>query len=99
MGGIKQFEWLRLMKVYYPENTRDWNLVVSTDKQGPVVQSIVSLTILSVKDLLSLLAHTKSSLLIFFAEKNEKSFCTAKAPRILPTKRAFFFLHKTCLKI
>ena len=37
--------------------------------QGPVVQSIVSLTKLLVNDSLSLLVRLKSSVLIFFAEK------------------------------
>ena len=39
------------------------------DFQGPVVQSIVSLTKSLVNDLLSLLVRLKSSVLIFFAEK------------------------------
>ena len=37
--------------------------------QGPVVQSIVSLTKALVNDSLSLLVRLKSSVLIFFAEK------------------------------
>ena len=37
--------------------------------QGPVVQSIVSLTKLLVNDSLSLLVRLKSSVLVFFAEK------------------------------
>ena len=40
--------------------------------QGPVVQSIVSLTKSLVNDSLSLLVRLKSSVLIFFAEKCEE---------------------------
>ena len=43
--------------------------IVSYKNQGPVVQSIVSLTKSLVSDSLSLLARLKSSVLIFFAEK------------------------------
>ena len=39
-------------------------------EQGPVVQSIVSLTKALVNDSLSPLVRLKSSVLIFFAEKN-----------------------------
>ena len=42
--------------------------------QGPVVQSIVSLTKSLVNDSLSLLVRLKSSVLIFFAEKNGSVF-------------------------
>ena len=45
------------------------NLKNTDAKQGPVVQSIVSLTKSLVNDLLSLLVRLKSSVLIFFAEK------------------------------
>ena len=58
--------------------------------QGPVVQSIVSLTKSLVSDPLSLLVRLKSSVLIFFAEKNERSFCTAKAPLIFSAKNGSF---------
>ena len=42
--------------------------------QGPVVQSIVSLTKSLVNDSLSLLVRLKSSVLIFFAEKMRGAF-------------------------
>ena len=42
----------------------------------PVVQSIVFLTRSLVKDLLCLLVHTQSSMLIFFAEKMLQKFLT-----------------------
>ena len=61
--------------------------------QGPVVQSIVSLTKSLVNDSLSLLVRLKSSLLILFAEKNEKSFCTAKAPHIFSAKNGSVFMY------
>ena len=41
-----------------------------TSNQGPVVQSIARLTKSLVSDSLSLLVRQKSSVLIFFAEKN-----------------------------
>ena len=43
---------------------------------GWVVQSMVGLTKLLVQDWLSPLVDIKSSVLIVFAEKNERSFCT-----------------------
>ena len=42
--------------------------------QGPVVQSIISLTKSLVKDLLSLLVHIKSSALISFADEMRGAF-------------------------
>ena len=61
--------------------------------QGPVVQSIVSLTKSLVNDSLSLLVRLKSSVLIFFAEKNVRSFCSAKAPHIFSAKNASVFMY------
>ena len=63
--------------------------------QGPVVQSIVCLTKLFIKDLLSLTAHTKSNQVIFFAEKNVRSFCSAKAPHIFSAKNGSVFAYNT----
>ena len=48
----------------------EWELFNNIKLQGPVVQSIVSLTKLLTNDSLSLLVRLKSSVLIFFAEKN-----------------------------
>ena len=61
--------------------------------QGPVVQSIVSLTKSLVNDSLSLLVRLKSSVLICFAERNVRSFCTAKAPHIFSTKNGSVFMY------
>ena len=61
--------------------------------QGPVVQSIVSLTKSLVNDSLSLLVPLKSSVLIVFAEKNVRSFCTAKAPHIFLAKNGSVFMY------
>ena len=47
--------------------------------QGPVVQSIVSLTSSLWVISLTVLADLIHNILIFFAEKNVSSFCTAKA--------------------
>ena len=52
--------------------------------QGPVVQSIVSLTKSLVNDSLSLLVRLKSSVLIFFA---------AKAPHIFSAKNGSVFRY------
>ena len=66
---------------------------LSFNIQGPVVQSIVSLTKLLVNDSLSLLVRLKSSVLIFFCRKNERSFCTAKAPLIFSAKNGSVFMY------
>ena len=47
--------------------------------QGPVVQSVVSLTSLLRVISLTVLVDSICNFLIFFAEKNVSSFCTAKA--------------------
>ena len=60
--------------------------------QGPVVQSIVSLTKSLVNDSLSLLVCLKSSVLIFFAEKMRGAF-TAKAPHIFSAKNGSVFMY------
>ena len=54
---------------------------------------IVRYTKLSVKDLLKLLVHIKSSVLIFFSRMLAKSFCTAKDLHIFQQKIA------VCLRI
>ena len=56
--------------------------------QGPVVQSIVSLTKSLVNNSLSLLARPKSSMLIFLPKK-----CTAKAPHIFSAKNGSVFMY------
>ena len=53
----------------------------------PVVQCPVSLTKSLVQDLLRLTVLTKSVVVAYFAEKNEGSFCTAKAPLISSDKK------------
>ena len=47
-------------------------------RQGPVVQSVVSLTSSLRVISLTVLADSIYNMLIFFAEKNVSSFCTAR---------------------
>ena len=54
--------------------------------QGPVVQSIVSLTSSLRVISLTVLANSIYNNLIFFAEKNVSRFCTAKATHIFFSK-------------
>ena len=49
---------------------------------GPAVQSVVSITSSLRVILLTVLADSIYNILIFFAEKNVSSFCTAKATHI-----------------
>ena len=56
--------------------------------QGPVVQSVVSLT-----SSLTILADSIYIILIFFAEKNVSSFCTAKATHIFSAKNFRIFAY------
>ena len=60
---------------------------------GPVVQSIVSLT--SSLRVISLTVLTDSiyNILIFFAEKNVSSFCSAKATHIFSAKNFSIFAY------
>ena len=57
------------------------------NKQGPVVQSVVSLMSSSRVILLTVLEYSKYNILIFFAEKNVSSFFTAKATHIFFSKK------------
>ena len=50
-----------------------------TQDQGPVVQSIVSLTSSLVVKMLTVLVSTISNSQVFFAEKNVSSFCNCKS--------------------
>ena len=62
-----------LMKIFHRVNvlySRHKLANRQTDKQGPVVQSIVSLTSSLRVILLTVLAHSIYNILIFFAEKN-----------------------------
>ena len=52
------------------------------EHQGPVVQSVVSLTSSLRVISLTVLADSIYNILIFFAENNVSSFCTAKATHI-----------------
>ena len=65
--------------------------------QGPVVQSIVSLTKLLVNDSLRLLVRLKSSELIFFAKKMRGAFALQKLLSFFWQKMAVF-LCIICLK-
>ena len=57
------------------------------DYQGPVVQSIVSLTKALVKDSLSITVLIKSNLVTYFANKIVRTFCTAKANNVVSFKQ------------
>ena len=71
------------------------SLCIVSKHQGPVVQSIVSLTKSLVSDSLSLLVRLKLSVLIFFAEKMRGAFAlkTAKAPHIFSAKNGSVFMY------
>ena len=58
----------------------------SFNMQRPVVQSVVSLTSSYNVISLTVLADSIYNILIFFAEKNVSSFCTAKATHISSAK-------------
>ena len=62
---------------------------------GLFVQSIVSSTKLLFKNLFSLTEFTKSLVVIFFAEKNVRCFCRAKAPHIFTAKNGSVFVYNT----
>ena len=61
--------------------------------QGPVVQSVVSLTSSLRIISLTVLADLMYNILIFFAEKNVSSFCTAKATHIFSAKNFRIFAY------
>ena len=63
--------------------------------QGPVVQSIVSLTSSLRVISLTVLADSIYSILIFFAEKNVSSFCNAKATHIFSAKNFSIFAYNS----
>ena len=54
---------------------------------GPLVQSVLSLTSSLRVISLTVLADSIYNILIFFAEKNVSSFCTAKATHIFFSKK------------
>ena len=60
---------------------------------GPVVQSVVSLTSSLRVISLTVLADSIHNILIFFAEKNVSSFCTAKATHIFSAKNFSIFAY------
>ena len=60
---------------------------------GPVVQSIVSLTSSLRVISLTVLADSIYNILIFFAEKNVSSFCTAKAIHLFSAKNLSIFAN------
>ena len=59
---------------------------------GPVVQSVISLTTSLRVISLTVLADPIHNILIFFAEKNVSSFCTAKATHIFSAKNFRIFV-------
>ena len=59
--------------------------------QGPVVQSIVSLTSSLRGQLFKCFTTLHPNTLKFFVEKNERSFCNAKAYHIFSTKNSGIF--------
>ena len=58
---------------------RQFQCVLTQHGQGPVVQSIVSLTSSLVVKMLTVLVSTISNSQVFFAEKNVSSFCKCKS--------------------
>ena len=60
---------------------------------GPVVQSVVSLMSSLRVISLTVLADSIYNILIFFAEKNVSSFCTAKATHIFSAKNFSIFAY------
>ena len=60
---------------------------------GPVVQSVVSLTSSLRVISLNVLMDSIHNILIFFAEKNVSSFCTAKATHIFSAKNFSIFTY------
>ena len=60
---------------------------------GPVVQSIVSLMSSLRVISLTVLADSVYNILIFFAEKNVSSFCSAKATHIFSAKNFSIFAY------
>ena len=60
---------------------------------GPVVQSVVSLTSSLRVISLTVFADSIYNILIFFAEKNVSSFCTAKATHIFSAKNFSIFAY------
>ena len=60
---------------------------------GPVVQSIISLTSSLRVISLTVLADSIQNIVIFFAEKNVSSFCTAKATHIFSAKNFSIFAY------
>ena len=60
---------------------------------GPVVRSIVSLMSSLRVISLTVLADSIYNILIFFAEKNVSSFCTAKATHIFSAKNFSIFAY------
>ena len=60
---------------------------------GPVVQSVVSLMSSLRVISLTVLADSMHNILIFFAEKNVSSFCTAKATHIFSAKTFSIFVY------
>ena len=74
-----------LIPVFLAQGTLD------ADFLGPVVQSIVSLTSSLRGQLIKCFKTLLPNILIFFVEKNERSFCTAKASHIFSTKNTGIF--------
>ena len=66
---------------------------IFTESQGPVVQSVVSLTSSLRVISLTVLADSIYNILIFFAEKNVSSFCTAKATHIFTAENFSIFAY------
>ena len=64
-----------------------------THHQGPVVQSVVSLTSSLRVITLTVLAISIYNIQIFLAEKNVSSFCTAKATHIFSAKNFSIFVY------
>ena len=59
--------------------------------QGPVVQSIISLTSSLKGQLVKCFTTLQPNTLKFFVQNNERSFCSAKAPHVFSAKNIGIF--------
>ena len=103
IGNLRWPPWL--LKLYlnllsWIERPIDLNLgrkyqrhVILIDHQGPVVQSVVSLTSSLRVISLTILVDSMYNILIFFCWKNVSSFCTAKATHIFSAKNFNIFAY------
>ena len=83
------YENLTLFQIFTQAN--EFQLICNS--LGPVVQSVVSLMSSLRVISLTVLADSIYNILMFFAEKNVSSFCTAKATHIFSAKNCSIFAY------